>query len=325
MRNRRQGGAVVSGVSGAKWAGCAKHISQCRQDLLQCCWQQRTNAHRLHHCACVDVSSQRVAWCKVWLRSGDKLQTVQTASRADHRPLAAKLRVKLTYGERQQHTRWHFDELVRSLHSSTVKATMFREKIAQWIEHTQSEWHNICMLAPSEQWCFIADAVHKVAADCFSVQSSPQKVRLSKERLELLKMRREHRRHCALGSWPDLQKLKDVEKQIGKLAREEAYVYKETLRLELKEALRCGSPHEAWKLARRIGGKHRGPRKRRLNAVDAVQPSEAECTDFLARNEAETDICHRVCQGCSSSPLAVAAQSGMETTETQWQRRPSRC
>eukprot|EP00929_Paragymnodinium_shiwhaense_P021066 TRINITY_DN13845_c0_g1_i1.p1 TRINITY_DN13845_c0_g1~~TRINITY_DN13845_c0_g1_i1.p1 ORF type:complete len:1628 (-),score=116.54 TRINITY_DN13845_c0_g1_i1:570-5453(-) len=227
--------------------------------------------------------AQRIKWCKVLHRAGDRLQLIRSTRRADHHPVCMRIRVQLTYATAAAEHRWDADLLVKSVHQQTPQSEAFKLQVNEWLTQSQEQWYGVQDNSVSIQWDFLACNLYRIAKEHFAARKPEKDSTLAEQRVRLLRERRQLRLLHRSGH-EVVRELIKVEKQIKRRARERSYVWKQTLIEELALAQRTADLRNAWRISRLLGGQARGPKKRRMNTLPDTLPSREEWIRHLAKD-----------------------------------------
>ena len=145
-------------------------------------------------------------------------------------------------------------------------------------------------------WTQITDALHQMARTQFlrTTSTVPAEIKdATVRRREALR----HRRFCqealaetndtdsllalAWTTWIAVHKLKLATKNVRRLVQAEAASQRAELCCELQEAWERRDHSLMWRLARKLGGKRNGSKKRFFNAPSSIRPSSSDWRSFL--------------------------------------------
>ena len=250
------------------------------------------------------IDSERIKTCEVMDKLGDQLQLITTARKADHRPLAVRFGIQLSFEEDKDREMWDKDLLSTSLKKGGVKLEEFRQKLKEASEATAESWASLEPANVSEKWASLAKLLHGSAYPIFKkapFQRSPEAIRLSKLRTQLIQKRANSRlrllgasgtlmwaikmatNHWALLSgllpqgiltqWLLVVRLGKCQARLKKHVRCEHLSKRLELYQQLEEACKNKDAAGQWRLARALAGKRIGPKSRPMGRIAANVPS----------------------------------------------------
>eukprot|EP00929_Paragymnodinium_shiwhaense_P056482 TRINITY_DN28260_c0_g2_i1.p1 TRINITY_DN28260_c0_g2~~TRINITY_DN28260_c0_g2_i1.p1 ORF type:complete len:541 (+),score=33.54 TRINITY_DN28260_c0_g2_i1:83-1705(+) len=242
------------------------------------------------------IGDHRLVWCKTLERSGDRLQPIKVNRPADHRPLAARIRLQLSFVCTHSEFKWDYDSLMTSLQSGSQPAAQFRADIRDWCDGAVSQFAELTDPAAhantSQYYEYMIKHISDIAAKHFGAKK-PAAERTLNPRLPLLRRRRtlistwtrSTKREVGLAfqAWHVQTQLVKIGKEVKKMKIIQQTLRRDGLVNELKQAYKERNLRRSWHLARLISGTRRGPKKRRLNVLPDTRPSIEEWTDYVAR------------------------------------------
>eukprot|EP00971_Amphidinium_carterae_P125669 2489421-Amphidinium_carterae.1 len=251
---------------------------------------QGHRATRVDYILCPAAALPRVQRCEMWHRAGDRLQLIQVNARRDHRPLAVRVALELTYTHERGHCRKHWD------HDGLLRCWQYgehREAIISDVEARLCE-RDFDVLSrgasPDALYTALQECVYTSFAKHYYVRANTRPV--SAELEEAREVRAQCRAQLQLyAGLPDtepivvraLDKAREATRQARAIARRDRQEFTDMCVQQLEDAIKDGELRRAWRLTRLLSGKALGPKKRNTRAALSVSYSRHEWHALLGK------------------------------------------
>ena len=260
----------------------------------------REVASRLDDILLPATRHQLVKHCFVLRREGRRLQLIPHRRPRDHWPLMIRAKLELLYvGVNvvpQDAVSWDFDGIMSALRDPAQRLPSLKE-VEKWSSENIDAILELAKQGRIEKaWTQMADTLNQIARDKFRRTTSAVPLEIKEattRRRDALRQKQTCREAlaatCLMSSkldlawttWVAVHRLRLASKCVRLLVQTAAAAQRAQLCCELQEAWERRDHSLMWRLARKLGGKKNGPKKRFFNEPSSTRPSSSAWKDFV--------------------------------------------
>ena len=237
---------------------------------------------------------QLVKHCFVLRREGRRLQLIPHRRPRDHRLLMIRAKLELLYGGvnmvPQVAVSWDFDGIMSALRDPAQWLPLLME-VEKWSSENIDAILELAKQGRIEKaWTQMADTLNQIARDKFRRTEIKEATTRRRDALRQRQTCREalaatclmsSQLELAWTTWVAVHRLRLASKCVRLLVQTAASAQRAQLCCESQEAWERRDHSLMWRLARKLGGKKNGPKKRFFNVPSSIRPSSSDWKDFL--------------------------------------------